>query len=176
MALDTEIYSYVSRELQSPFLIAAGRFAAGLELGDQLASFCILFILAGYLWQKPRLVRTFTGGLFALAAGGIVVQALKHLIGRARPARQLGDFYFIGPHFLPPGFDAFPSGHTTVICAVAATLWVLWPRGRPLYALAVAVVVIGLIGADYHWLSDIAAGGALGTAVGVAAAKIGRAA
>jgi membrane-associated phospholipid phosphatase len=38
-------------------------------------------------------------------------------------------------------------------------------------ALAVA---IGLLGADYHWLSDIVAGATVGVATGVAAAKIGR--
>jgi len=38
-------------------------------------------------------------------------------------------------------------------------------------ALAVAV---GLLGADYHWLSDIMAGAIVGVATGVAAAKIGR--
>ena len=55
-----------------------------------------------------------------------------------------------------------------------ATLWVIWPRWRLAYAIAVALPVIGLIGADYHWISDIIAGGALAAAIGVVAARIGR--
>ena len=32
----------------------------------------------------------------------------------------------------------------------------------------------GLLGADYHWLSDILAGAILGGTIGVAAGRIGR--
>jgi membrane-associated phospholipid phosphatase len=35
-----------------------------------------------------------------------------------------------------------------------------------LYAAAVAAVTIGLVGADYHFLSDIIAGGFIGTTIG----------
>ena len=42
--------------------------------------------------------------------------------------------------------------------------------GVPL-ALAVA---IGLLGANYHWLSDILAGAIVGVTAGVVAAKVGR--
>jgi hypothetical protein len=37
----------------------------------------------------------------------------------------------------------------------------------------VLAVVIGLLGADYHWLSDIMAGAVLGGATGAAAARVG---
>lgn len=171
MALDAEIYSYVSRELQIPFLKAAGRFAAGLEVGDQLASFCILFIMAGYLWQKPRLVKTFIGGLFALAVGGIAVQALKHLIGRARPARGLGDFYFIGPHFSPSGFDAFPSGHTTALFALLAVVCRYYPGFTlPLYAAGFLLALLGRVITGQHFFTDVIGGAILGSAVGLVVA------
>ena len=49
----------------------------------------------------------------------------------------------------------------------------IWPRWRALYAVAMALPIIGLIGADYHWISDIIAGGALAAAIGVVAARIG---
>ena len=64
------------------------------------------------------------------------------------------------------GYSAFPSGHTTVTCAVVAVFWVSYPRYRPLYAALVAVVVIGLIGANYHFLSDVIAGGFIGWLTG----------
>ncbi|HEY3303458.1 MAG TPA: phosphatase PAP2 family protein [Candidatus Binatia bacterium] len=171
MALDAEIYSYVSRELQIPFLKMAGRLAAGLEAGDQLATFCILFIMAGYLWQKPRLVKTFTGGLFALGAGGIAVQALKHLIGRARPSKGLGDFYFIGPHLWPSGFDAFPSGHTTALFALLAFFCRYYPHWTiPLYSAGFLLALLGRVITGQHFFTDVIGGAILGSAVGIVVA------
>jgi len=64
------------------------------------------------------------------------------------------------------GYSAFPSGHTAVTCAAAAVLWISYPRYRPLIAAMVAAVVIGLIGANYHFLSDVIAGGFLGWSTG----------
>ena len=121
------------------------------------------------------------------AAGGlccaiVVKDQLKYAFGRTWPETWINgnpSFFRDGAYgFVPfhggPGWFAFPSGHATTICAAAAAAWMLWPRGRPLYALAAVLVAIGLIGADYHWLSDIIAGGAVGTAFGVAAARVGR--
>jgi membrane-associated phospholipid phosphatase len=64
------------------------------------------------------------------------------------------------------GYSSFPSGHTTAICAVASVLWICYPKSRALCGIAIAAVVIGLIGADHHFLSDIVAGGFLGATTG----------
>ena len=156
MGLDEQIFLYVSRHLQTPSLKMLGRFAAGLELGDQLASFCILFIVAGYLWQKPRFVRAVSGGLFALATSGIAVQILKYLIGRARPSMDLGDLVFIGPHFSPRGYDSFPSGHTTAFFALAAFLCRYYPSWTiPLYGGGFLLSVLGRVVTEQHFFSDV---------------------
>ena len=47
-----------------------------------------------------------------------------------------------------------------------SVLWIRYPRFRALYAAAIAAVAIGLVGADYHFLSDIIAGGFIGTTTG----------
>lgn len=70
------------------------------------------------------------------------------------------------------GYESFPSGHTAAICAAAAVLWICYPRFRAIYTLCVAAVVIGLIGANYHFLSDIIAGGFLGASVAIVAVKL----
>lgn len=64
------------------------------------------------------------------------------------------------------GYASFPSGHTTIVCAVVSVLWFAYPRLRPLWTLVVLAVVVGLIGADYHFVSDIVAGGFLGASAG----------
>ncbi len=66
------------------------------------------------------------------------------------------------------GWRSFPSGHTTLMAAPMSVLWRVLARMRWLSALPVVLVAAGLLGADYHWLSDIVAGGLLGTLTGFA--------
>ncbi|HEY1371220.1 MAG TPA: phosphatase PAP2 family protein [Candidatus Binatia bacterium] len=168
MGIDGAIQSFVASELKIPAVRAAARFAAGLEVGDQLASLCILFIMAGYLAQKPRLVKTSTTALFALAAGGILVQAFKYLIGRARPGMGLGPIAFIGPHFSPSGFDSFPSGHTTAMFSLLAVFCRFYPGFTvPLYAVGFALSVFARVVTAQHFFTDVIGGAVLGSLVGL---------
>lgn len=168
MGIDEAIQSLVASELKIPAVRAAARFAAGLEVGDQLASLCILFIMAGYLAQKPRLVKTSTAALFALAASGILVQAFKYLIGRARPGLGLGDMAFVGPHFSPSGFDSFPSGHTTAMFSLLAVFCRFYPGfTAPLYVLGFALSVFARVVTGQHFFTDVIGGAVLGSVVGL---------
>jgi membrane-associated phospholipid phosphatase len=65
-----------------------------------------------------------------------------------------------------PGYASFPSGHTAVTCALISVLWIMFPKLRPVYTLAVLAVTVGLIGANYHFLSDVIAGGFVGASTG----------
>jgi membrane-associated phospholipid phosphatase len=73
-----------------------------------------------------------------------------------------------GFHFFHGGaaYGSFPSGHTAIACAVASVLWIGCPKLRVLWALAVLAVVVGLIGADYHFVGDIIAGAFVGSTIG----------
>jgi membrane-associated phospholipid phosphatase len=64
------------------------------------------------------------------------------------------------------GYASFPSGHTAATCALISVLWIMYPKLRPLYALVVLAVAVGLIGANYHFLSDVIAGGFVGVSIG----------
>jgi membrane-associated phospholipid phosphatase len=168
MGIDAAVQSYVASSVQTPTLRYSARFAAGLEIGDQLASFCLLFIMAGYVAQKPRLAKTFAGALVSLAAGGIAVQVLKHLIGRARPAMGLGDMSFIGPHLTPSGFDAFPSGHTTAMFSLLAFVCRFYPAWTiPLYVAGLALSLLARVVTGQHFLTDVIGGALLGTVIGL---------
>jgi len=70
------------------------------------------------------------------------------------------------------GWASFPSGHDLVVCAAAGCLWALLPRLRPLYVLAAVLVSVGLLVADFHWLSDMMAGGLIGWTIGLFVAKV----
>jgi membrane-associated phospholipid phosphatase len=65
-------------------------------------------------------------------------------------------------------YGGFPSGHTSYI---AAPMWLLcWlaPRYRMLWIAIIAIVMIGLVGASYHFVGDVIAG----CFVGYAAASV----
>ena len=154
-------------DLLPPFAIICGAVIAGRAL------------LRGSLTaMEIALLRLCCAILIALAAKDF----LKGAFGRTWPETWVcnNPSYFGNPStygFFPfhggQGYASFPSGHTTAITAFAGSLWFLWPRLRWLGILLTLCVVIGLLGADYHWLSDIIAGGTLGATTGAVAAKIG---
>jgi membrane-associated phospholipid phosphatase len=110
----------------------------------------------------------------SLAVAVIVKDQLKLAFGRTWPetwVRNNPSFIRDGVYgFFPfhggPGYASFPSGHTTAICTVMTVLWLCYPGYRALYALAMAAVAIGLVGADFHFLGDVIAGGFLGISAG----------
>jgi membrane-associated phospholipid phosphatase len=105
---------------------------------------------------------------------------LKGVFGRAWPESWIGDnpswvrdgYFGFFPFHGGVGWASFPSGHTTVITALATMLWIVWPRFRPVWVALVALVVTGLLGANYHFVSDIIGGLYLGTGVGLATATL----
>jgi membrane-associated phospholipid phosphatase len=62
-------------------------------------------------------------------------------------------------------YDSFPSGHSAVVFAVMTVLWVMYPRLRWLSALCCIMVVVGLLGCNFHFPSDIIAGAFIGVIV-----------
>jgi membrane-associated phospholipid phosphatase len=123
-------------------------------------------------WHKWQAVLLLCG--VTLAVAETIKDELKFVFGRTWPETWINNnpsligngAYGFNPFHGGAGYNSFPSGHTTAVCTVAAVLWVAYPKLRPLWALMVAAVVIGLIGADYHFVSDIIAGAFLGTATG----------
>jgi membrane-associated phospholipid phosphatase len=110
----------------------------------------------------------------SLTAAESVKDELKFVFGRTWPETWVNNnpsligngTYGFNPFHGGAAYGSFPSGHTTAVCAVVAVLWLAYPRLRPLWALPVLAVVVGLIGADYHFVSDIIAGGFLGASTG----------
>ncbi len=137
-----------------------------------------LAVLAGRpLARFPRVLVLCS---FSLVMGHTVKDELKPLFGRTWPETWVeNNPSFIhdqvyGFHWLHggAGYESFPSGHMTVTCALISVLWLCYPRYRPLYALAVLAVAVGLIGADFHFLSDVIAGGFVGTTAGWLTVKL----
>jgi membrane-associated phospholipid phosphatase len=122
----------------------------------------------------PRLQTVAVLAAASLAVADAIKDQLKFASGRTWPetwVRNNPSFihdgaYGFNPFHGGPGFASFPSGHTTAICAVMSVLWICYPRFRLLYTVAIATVAVGLIGADFHFLGDVVAGGFLGVSTG----------
>jgi membrane-associated phospholipid phosphatase len=70
------------------------------------------------------------------------------------------------------GYASFPSGHAAVTCAVISVLWIIYPTLRAIYLILILGVVVGLVGANYHFLSDVIAGAFVGISSGWMATKL----
>jgi membrane-associated phospholipid phosphatase len=121
----------------------------------------------------------------SLAVTSAIKDQLKFAFGRTWPetwVRNNPSFirdgvYGFNPFHGGPGYAAFPSGHTAAICAVMSVLWICYPKFRALYAIGMAAVAVGLIGANFHFVGDVIAGGFLGVSFGwltVAIWEVGR--
>jgi len=140
-----------------------------------------IYSLMGRVLAKPVAV-LFLASL-SLVTAGAIKDHLKIVFGRYwpdtwthdNPSLIKSDAYGLHPFQLKPfasWYESFPSGHTTATCAVIAVLWFCWPKLRWLWALIVATVVIGLLGANFHFLGDIVAGGFVGWSVGWIAVRL----
>ncbi|HEY6255193.1 MAG TPA: phosphatase PAP2 family protein [Xanthobacteraceae bacterium] len=124
--------------------------------------------------QLSRLQTVIVLSGMSLAVAEIVKAELKFAFGRTWPETWIrnnpslirDDVFGFFPFHGGPGYASFPSGHTTAICTVMMVFWICYPRFRPLYALAMAAVAVGLVGANFHFLSDVIAGGFLGISIG----------
>lgn len=130
-----------------------------------------LWLMAGRRLSKPITV------VFACSLGVAMTEVTKNLLKWvfSRPWPETwtqsnlsyihdgayGFYWFHGGDYA-----SFPSGHMAATLAVVSVLWLSYPRLRLLYAVVVLAVAAGLVGANFHFLSDVIAGGFVGASIG----------
>ncbi|MEJ2378526.1 MAG: phosphatase PAP2 family protein [Pseudolabrys sp.] len=109
----------------------------------------------------------------SVAMGQVIKNQLKFVFGRTWPDTWIGNNpSFIHDHvygfnlFHGGGYASFPSGHMIATCALIAVLWIRYPQLKPLYALTALAVAVDLVGANFHFLSDVIAGAFVGATTG----------
>jgi membrane-associated phospholipid phosphatase len=128
--------------------------------------FTLAVALALIAWHRNGLRIT---GLLALSAivGGVLYTLMKWSAGRQRPVVAINPFAF-SPFrngfegFLNEPNLSFPSGHTCLAFATAATLAICIPRWRYLFYGLAAVVGVERVAENAHYLTDVIAGAGLG--------------
>lgn len=130
-------------------------------------------LVATWCWNRePRtanrqgIINGFTGVMLALTAGRVLQLTLPH---RARPIHAPGLDLQLPAGMVPDilgGWSSFPSDHAAIFAALVGMTFAL-SRTLGWLGLAYAIVVVLLPRAylGFHFLSDIAGGFAIGTAV-----------
>jgi membrane-associated phospholipid phosphatase len=132
-----------------------------------------VFLLTGVVLDNEKARNVGAEALASsLVAGGIVTPTLKLAFGRSRP-RDREEPYTFAPF---TGAESFPSGHTTQAFAIASVIAseydATWVQVSA-YGLA-SLVGIARMYTGAHFISDVAAGAMIGTAVGTTIARRSR--
>jgi undecaprenyl-diphosphatase len=172
LQMDRPVIEFV-RTLQSLWIERLGDAGYWIGKGWTLAAISGLFVAIGYLRKRPALHQAGLRGWVAHAVTAILVQSLKHGIGRPRPRLHRDDEFFTGPT-MESGLDSFPSGHTSASFAVAAVVARCCPAlAWPAFALA-GYVSLTRVFRGSHFVSDAVAGVVLGLVVGTLVATPAR--
>jgi len=116
-------------------------------------------------WAIPRLLACAFGS-------GLVANLLKLIVLRTRPFRADldGSVWSTFETWFPllgvgNAGQSFPSAHTATVIGLAAALVWLYPQGRWLFAMMVALVGCQRITSGMHFPSDVLMGAAVGCLV-----------
>lgn len=133
---------------------------------------CLLLLLSDWRAVSRRVAAAWTEiglivgfGFVSIAGSGIVLNVIKQLVGRGRPAVFDRDGAF---SLAPLQFDyaqaSFPSGHATTMGALAVVIAVVAPGGRWPAFVVCAIVASSRVFVMAHYPSDVVAGFLLGAA------------
>jgi undecaprenyl-diphosphatase len=133
----------------------------------------------GWLWWGMALIVLLFGGaerLEAIAAAALAIGSgillflkLKRAIGRKRPCAIEAHCWAT---LLPPDQFSFPSGHTITAFAAAVSLGTFYPEALPALLFCAASIAASRILLGMHFLSDVLAGAAIGTTLGLASSGL----
>ncbi len=175
-------YQWLDRPIAVIFHQTVARpepFAQLTHLPDPFIPLAVIVFISLGLWNLSGRMLSRVQNCTLLCSISLIVAEttkaqLKFIFGRTWPDTWIHD----NPSFLRDGvygfnffhggpeYASFPSGHMAVTCAVASVLSIYFPKGRTLYVLGALAVAAGLIGANYHFLSDVIAGSFIGVSSG----------
>ena len=139
----------------------------------------ITFLALGSRGLADRPLSKMQTAVFICSGGLMIAETIKNelkfVFGRTWPET----WHQNNPSFIHDGvygfnwfhggdaYQSFPSGHMTAICAIASVLWIYYPRLRSIYLIVGVAAVVGLVGANFHFLSDTIAGAFVGASTGL---------
>lgn len=171
--IDQDVSRWFSADEQTSLRLAARRIT-DIGLGEYWFGLAVaVYLLARFLPLKGKFTfhQSFAENLrrwalhlfFGLLGSGILVQALKALIGRQRPHKSdTLDALIFEPLTTDWHFHSLPSGHTQVLFSVATTAALLWPRAAFVLYSAAGLISFTRVMTLQHFISDVIAGAMVG--------------
>lgn len=133
--------------------------------GLYLALFSAALLAIGWSLDRRNLRDTGWQSLLAHGAVALLVNVLKHVIGRPRPKFSHAGEFQLWPS-MDNGFDSFPSGHAAASFAIAAVLARRYPSTGWVWYGAAAFVAFSRILRGSHFVTDVMTGAILGLVAG----------
>jgi len=108
----------------------------------------------------PRLAEaTMLAGFSLMWALASTVYLLKPVFGRIDIATYLAHPNLYGfKAFQGNSNSGFPSGHVAIAASFLLVFWFFYPRARVLVGAVIGLVMIGLVLATWHFVSDVVGG------------------
>lgn len=140
-------------------------FRIVMQLGTLWVALVAVAAVAWRTWRSHGPAPTIALAL-SVAVAYRLDNVIKAVIDRPRPSAVI-EGLDVREHI---GGPAFPSGHTTMACAVAAAVHPILPRRWQVLVWSLAAVVaVTRMHVGVHWPLDLLGGAALGTAIAAAA-------
>ena len=173
MQLDVPLLRFL-RSLDLSSIQRMGDWGQRAGNGASLVAVSLCLLGFGWLAGRKEWMQAGIESLLAHGCVGLLVNGLKHLIGRPRPRLTHSGEWQWWPS-LDSGLDSFPSGHSSATFAVVTVLARHWPGAAWIgYGLA-TWVAMSRIWRGSHFATDVVAGMVAGVVVGsVFAAPLGR--
>jgi membrane-associated phospholipid phosphatase len=163
--VDDAVHRWVVTAEWTPLVVAAQFLDF---VGTAWVAWPLMIAVAGWLAWVRRW-EAFSSWILTVFVSQLMIGPIKDLYERPRPSMSLAE----------TSSWSFPSGHSVAGAAMAvAAVIVLVPAGpkrRNLEMMAAAFAIIMALSRVYlraHWLSDVAAGAALGAAIAIGAAAL----
>jgi undecaprenyl-diphosphatase len=156
-------------KLTIPWMAFTSNTGDWIGEGTHLVVFSVVLAGAGWLLSRPAIRNAGIQTLLAHGLAALLVNGLKHLIGRPRPKFAHSDNWELAPSWVS-GFDSFPSGHSAASFAVATVLAKRFPIVGPLCLGIAAFVMLGRVLRGSHFPTDVLGGAIVGVLSGAIAA------
>ena len=164
-SVDDVVYRWAVSIEWAPAVVAA-KFLD--FIGSAWVTWPVIVGVAGWLAWRRRW-EAFFSWILAMAVSQVLIGPVKDLYMRARPPLSI----------VETTSWSFPSGHSVAGAAIAIALVIVLisadPKRRDFEMLAAAFAVVMALSRVYlraHWLTDVAAGAALGAAVAIGSAAL----
>lgn len=136
--------------------------------GTHLVAVSVGLLAVGWFFSQATVKAAGIQTLLAHGLAALVVNGLKHLIGRPRPKFAHSGEWQLAPSWAS-GLDSFPSGHSAASFAVATVLAKRFPAVGPLCLGIAAFVALSRILRGSHFPTDVFGGAVVGVLSGAIA-------